>query len=116
MSEHLNRAWMTVTGTPGTGSLTLNAAATGYLTFAQAGVKNNQKVTYEITETGVGWEIGRGHYSTSGPTLARTEVVITSAGNQTKLSFTSAATVFLTAAKEDLWSRGKQLALPTALP
>src|SRR5262245_24035805 len=126
MSRPANRAWMTITGSPGTGSLTLNAAATStnaeaaagsnYITFATADVKTNQRVTYEIVEAGVGWELGRGLYSSTGPTLTRSEVIITSAGNQTKLSFSSAATVFLTWAHQDLFTVGKFLGIPTALP
>jgi hypothetical protein len=103
----VNRAWMMVTGSPGTGTVTLNAARTGYLTFAAAGVTNGQSVTYEIQENGVGWELGRGTYTSTGTTLARDAVLITSAGNQTKLNFTSAATVFITAAAEDLICQGK---------
>lgn len=102
----VNRAWMTVTGTPGTGTVTLNAARTGYLSFAAAGVADGQTVTYEISENGVGWELGRGAYASSGTTMTRAAVLITSAGNQTKLSFTSAATVFITAAAEDIEQAG----------
>ena len=41
-----DRAWMTVSGSPGTGNVTLNAAYTNaYLSFANAGVKNLDKIT-----------------------------------------------------------------------
>lgn len=93
---------MSVTGSPGTGTVTLNAALAGYLTFAQAGVTNGLTVTYEITEVGVGWEIGRGTYTSLGTTLSRDTVLINSAGNQTMINFSSAASVMITAAAEDL--------------
>lgn len=104
-----NRVKMTVSGTPGTGTVTLLAAVTNFLTFAQGGIANAATTTYEIIESGVGWEIGRGTYTTAGTTLSRDTVLITSAGNQTKISFTSAATVFVVAAAEDV-------PLPAATP
>lgn len=92
MGQHADMVWMTVSGSPGTGTVTLSAAVTGYLTFALAGIVNGQTVRYKIVEANT-WEIGEGVYTSSGTSLSRATVEITSAGNTTKPSFTSAALV-----------------------
>jgi hypothetical protein len=87
-----NRAQMTVSGTPGTGAITLSAATAGYRTFAAAGVTNGTLVSYLIEDAGGAWEIGIGTYMSSGTSLARTTVV-ESTNSNTAISATSAAVV-----------------------
>lgn len=93
-------ARMTVTGTPGTGTITLNAASTGFQTFANAGVLDGETVTYAISDTGNAWEVGRGVYTTSGTTLSRGTIYSSNAN--AAVSLTSAAIVFVTVLAEDL--------------
>ena len=98
---------MTVSGTPGTGTISLSAAVSGFQTFAAAGVGNGNFVSYVI-EDGTNWEFGRGIYTTSGTTLARTIVIGSSAGGTTKISATSAAVVYCSALASDF--------LPISMP
>lgn len=97
-----NLARMTVSGTPGTGDITLLAAATGgYITFNQALVPNGAKVSYGVKD-GNNLEVGRATYNSTGAgSLTGREPRITSAGNQTALSLTSAAVVSIVALAED---------------
>ena len=92
-----NLARMT-TATTGTGTLTLGSAATGFISFATAGVSDGETITYAI-EDGNDREIGRGTYTASGTTLTRSVLKSTNAGSAINLSGT--AQVFITNAAED---------------
>lgn len=96
-----DRVKMTVSGTPGTATITLGSAVSGYRTFAGAGVANTNVVSYLI-EDGTSWEFGKGTYTTVGTTLSRDTVTASSAGGTTKISATSAAIVYITALTADL--------------
>lgn len=62
---------------PGTGSVTLLGASTGFQSFAVIG--NANTCYYTISDQGgPNWEVGIGTYSTTGPTLARTTVLASS--------------------------------------
>lgn len=104
MGKLVNRAKMTVSGTPGTGAITLLAAASGYQTLAAAGVVNTDVISYAI-EDGTSWEIGQGTYSSTGPTLTRT-TVLASSNAGAAISATSAAQVFVTALANDVSPSG----------
>lgn len=101
-----NRAKMTVSGTPGTGAITLLAAAAGFDTFANAGVSDGDTVSY-FAEDGDAWEYGVGTYASSGPTLTRTTVGRSSAGAGTPATLTAGAVVGLTALASDIDGRAK---------
>jgi hypothetical protein len=89
---------MTVTGTPGTGVVTLNAASSGFQTFATAGVLDGDLVDYTI-EDGSNFECG----------LTRLKVT-DSSNSGSAISATSAAVVFVTVLDASVGSRGKTLA------
>ena len=75
--------------TAGTGTLTLNGAATGFQSFAVVG---NANTTYYaiVGQTSNEWEIGIGTYTAAGTLLARTTVLSNSAGTQpTALTFSA---------------------------
>lgn len=95
----VNRALMTTATTGTGGTITLGAAAAGYQTFADAGVVNGDTVRYTI-EDATSWEIGTGTYSSTGPTLTRT--VIESSNADAAINLSGNATVFVTAAAEDI--------------
>jgi len=81
------------TTTTGTGTITLAGASGGYQSFAVIG---NGNTTYYTITSGTAWEVGIGTYSTTGPTLARTTVLSSSAGGTTKISLTGTSIVFAT--------------------
>lgn len=92
-----NLARMT-TATVGTGTITLGVAASGRLTFAQAGVVDGQTVTYSIID-GANSEIGRGVYTTAGLTLTR--AVLKSTNANAAINLSGSAQVLVAAAAED---------------
>lgn len=64
------------TTTTGTGTITLAGAVAGFQSFAAVG---NTNTTYYCITSGNNWEVGIGTYSTTGPTLARTTILASSA-------------------------------------
>ena len=81
---------------PGTGTVTLLGAVTGFQSFAIVG--NANTCYYTIADQyGANWEVGIGTYTLSGTTLARTTVLSSSAGGTTKANFaTGIQDVFVT--------------------
>ena len=100
MGKLVNRAKMTVSGTPGSGAITLGSAVSGFQTFAAAGVSNGDVVSYVI-EDGTGWEYGQGTYTASGTLLTRTTVQ-GSSNSGSAISATSGAVVYITALASDV--------------
>jgi hypothetical protein len=85
------------TTTAGTGTITLDGAATGFQSFAVIG--NSNTTFYTIAgQTSNEWEVGVGTYTSSGTLLARTTVLSNSAGTQPSALSFSAGTkdVFVT--------------------
>jgi hypothetical protein len=86
--------------TTGTGTLTLAAAASGFITFDNAGVPHGGvTVTYLIVD-GTNREVGRGVYTFSGLTLTRATVLASTNGGSA-ISCSGAQTVSITDAAED---------------
>lgn len=98
ISTMRDMVWMNVTGTPGTGNVTLNAALTGYQTAAAAGVVNGEINTWRFAD-GNAWEISTCVYTSSGTSLART-LIASSTGSL--LSLSSAATCFIDNSARDI--------------
>ena len=109
MSAWVNRAKMS-TPTTGAGTITLGVAASGYQSFAAAGVIDGDVLRYVI-EDGSAWEIGVGSYAASGTTLTRSPSQSSAAGAAISLSGTAA--VYVTGTAEDVSpaSFGVQIAL-----
>lgn len=91
MAKLYNLARMT-TATTGTGTITLGAAVSGYLTFALAGAANGDVVDYAIKD-GSNSEHGTGTYTTSGTTLTRT--VTSSTNGNAAINLSGTAEVFI---------------------
>jgi hypothetical protein len=90
MSTHANRVQQTVSGTPGTGTITLSTASSGYQTMGTA-YGADATVDILITE-GTSWEVARNcTYTHSGTTVTRGTLESSSTGSA--ISFTSAAVV-----------------------
>ena len=86
------------TSTTGTGTMTLGAALAGFQTFAAAGLTTGATISYTI-EDAFAWEVGRGVYNSTGPTLTRT-LVQSSTGSLLNLS--GNAVVYITVLSFDL--------------
>ena len=97
MVKLVNRAKMKV-ASGGAGVLTLGQACDGYQSFAAAGVTDQNKLRYTITD-GDDWEIGIGTYTASGTTLARAVSESSNSGNA--ITCGSGAEIFVTLAAED---------------
>ena len=98
MTKFANRAKMSISST-GTGNVTLNAAETGFQTFAQSGIVDTDRVRY-IIEDGAAWEIGIGLMSSSATVMARTVEESSNSGNA--LDLTSSAKVLIGVTAADL--------------
>lgn len=94
-----------VTATTGTGTLTLGAAVSGWLTPVQAGAPDGAIISYSIHDINGGKEVGFGTLGGTGTTLTRTGVYrSTGAANVGKISLSGSAVVLFTVAAEDLTS------------
>lgn len=109
MSDLFNRVKMTVSGTPGTGNVTLGSASTNYQTFASAGASVGDQLEV-VFEDGAAWGIETAIYG-SGPSLTGRTHIESSTGSL--LSLTSAATVMSDASVRSL--RAAQLGRTLAL-
>jgi len=87
------------TATTGTGTITLGSAVLGFLTFAQSGVSNGDRVSYGIRD-GTSTEVGTGVYTSSGTTLTRT--VMKSTNSNSAINLSGSAEVYITALAEDI--------------
>jgi hypothetical protein len=73
---------------PGTGTVTLLGASSGYVSFLSIG--NGNSTYYCIADqSGSNWEVGIGTYGSAGPTLTRDTVLSNSAGTTAKINFSS---------------------------
>lgn len=93
-----NLARMLPASAPGTGTISLGSAVSGFLTFALAGVSNGEIVRYAIND-GANSEIGYGTYTSAGTTLSRTPEKSTNGDAAIDVSAT--AQIFITPSKRD---------------
>lgn len=89
-----NRVGMSVSGTPGTGTITLASAESGYQSFSTAyGANANVDI---LIQDGTAWEVARDcTYTHSGTTVTRGTLEASSTGSA--LSLTSSAKVYVVA-------------------
>ena len=90
------------TATTGTGTVTLGAAVSSYLSFSGAGIPNGATISYVITD-GVQRECGQGVYSSAGPTLTRA-TIFSSTNGGAAITLDGAAIVSVDALANDLVS------------
>ena len=88
--RYYNLARMT-TSTTGTGTITLDAAATGFVSFAVAGAVDGDKIAYVIEDPVAGHEVGWGVYTAAAQSITR-NVTISSSGTL-PISLSGAAVV-----------------------
>jgi hypothetical protein len=105
MATVFDRVGMATT-TSGTGTLTLGSALgnvspnlASFMSFAAAGVSNNQLVSYLILDSNNNWEVGIGTYTAPGTTLTRN--VLFSSNSNNPINLSGNAQVFITEIAED---------------
>lgn len=99
-----NRVKVNAAAAPALGNFILGAPVSGYQSFASAisSLTTGDTVRYVI-EDGSNWEIGTGTYNTTGPQIARTTVIQSSAGGTSLINATSNAIILLSVAAGDFF-------------
>jgi len=101
-----DRVRWAVSGTPGTGNITLGSPVAtfrdGTGSGGNAAIPNGTTISYVAEDGGTVAEYGRAVYSTSGPTLTRSPLWSTS-GLAIAASLSSSAIVYIDALAEDLY-------------
>lgn len=98
MPTHKNRVKMSVSGTPGTGAITLGSAPSGYQSLASA-YGGNATIDVLIAD-GTAWEVARGcTYTHIGTTLTRGTLEESSTGSVLSLTSSAVVSEILTAAR-----------------
>lgn len=101
---HKNNVSMTVSGTPGTGTITLGSASSGSQSFATA-YGANATVDVRITD-GTAWEVARNcTYTHSGTTLTRGTLEESSTGSAISLTSSAVVSVVMAAEKGNTLER-----------
>ncbi|BEV47345.1 hypothetical protein [Afipia carboxidovorans] len=118
MANFVDRAWMSVAGTPGTGDITLGAPVAGNQSFSDAGVTDGVPFSY-VAVDGNDFEIGDGEAATSVSVWKRTAVsrsCVSGVVGTSKLNLSSAAQIFLTARASDLVDSWGQQPIGVPIP
>ena len=106
-----NNVKMSVSGTPGTGAVTLGSALTGFQSFSSGGAANADTFPYRLEDGSSGaWEIGIGTYSTTGPTVTRTTITASSNAGAA-INATSAAVIMCASLSADIPTQSNLLAV-----
>lgn len=98
MPRFADRVKEAVSGTPGTGAITLGGASSGCQTWADGFSDARPCVVGYAIEDGTAWEVGKGTLNSTGTTLTRDVLRDSSTGSF--LDLTSAAVVFCTPSAE----------------
>lgn len=104
MSKVYNLARMSST-TAGTGTVTLTAAVSGFLTFALSGIVNGDRIEYSIND-GANSEKGSGTYGSSGTNTMTRDVIYASTNGGAAISLSgnsSNCNVFCDPSAQNLW-------------
>jgi hypothetical protein len=90
MAQTGNRGQMSVSGAPGTGPITLNAAWDRHDDFEGAGITSGSKMSYLLEDEAM-WEYGEGVYTNLAgvKTLTRATCIRSSSGTGTKINSTN---------------------------
>ena len=99
MPRFADRVKTTVTGTPGTGAITLGSAASGFQSFATGFAGMLPCVIGYAIEDGAAWEVGKGTLNSDATQLTR-DLVRASSNSNNLINATSAAVVFCTPSSE----------------
>lgn len=91
---------MSVSGTPGTGAVTLGSASSGFQSFAD-GFPNRPCVVGYAIEDGTAWEVGKGTLNATGTQITR-DVIRSSSNSGATINATSSAVIFCTPSSEQL--------------
>lgn len=100
MPRYADRVKMSVSGTPGTGAITLGSASSGFQSFASGFPDRPCLVGYAI-EDGTAWEVGEGTLNSTGTQITR-DTVRSSSNSGNAINATSAAVVFCTPSAEQI--------------
>src|SRR5690554_1494122 len=100
MAKLYNLARVTTT-TTGTGTITLGAAVSGFLSFDDAGVQDQDVVSYGIKD-GASSEVGTGTYDANAKTLTRN--VVKSTNSDQPINLSGQAEVFITPIASDFYN------------
>ena len=101
MPRYADRVKETVSGTPGTGTITFGGASSGFQTFAAGFADARPCVVGYAIEDGTAWEVGKGTLNSTGTQLTR-DVVRASSNSNNPINATSAAVVFCTPSSEQI--------------
>jgi len=104
----LNRVRMSITGNPGTGPVTVNAALPRYQSAIAAGAANGAKYSYSLEEGDAKAENGRATYNAG--VFTRNEVFDSTAGYGVKETFSSNAVFAITVLSQDISDLEKRAA------
>lgn len=95
MTVQYDSAQMSVTGAPGTGSVTLASATTNSQSFAQAGAQNGDIMVVRF-DTGSSFEVRECAYASAGPTLTRGVLLDSTTGSTVSLGSDTICTIVST--------------------
>lgn len=98
MPRFADRVKETVSGTPGTGTITFGGAVTGFQTWANGFAGAYPCAVGYAIEDGANWEVGKGTLNSTGTQLTRDLLRSSSTGSF--LNLTSAAVVFCSPSSE----------------